>query len=109
MILADPQHPAPPPDGMAESHQCALACADLWLAALRCYYSDCRSAYRGINPNSDSEALDDLTGSRELLANLCRPMDADPVRLAELMLETLKTGKRWTLDATLKTGKMTRR
>ncbi len=82
----------------------ALGCADIWLAALRTYYSDCRSVLRGAR-GAHREALDDLTGSRELLANLCQPLDADPQRVAELMLEALDAGRRWTLDASLSVEK----
>lgn len=84
-----------------DTREIALACTELWLAALRCYYSDCRSAAGAAKFNIDYEALEDLTGSRKLLANLCRPLDVDPDMLADLMLEALESGKRWTLDASL--------
>lgn len=88
------------PTTAVELAELAMGCADIWLAALRCYYSDCRSAARGIR-TAHTEALDDLTGSRELLANLCRPLDADAERVAALMLEALDAGRRWTMEAPL--------
>jgi len=88
------------PTTAVELAELALCCADLWLSALRTYYSDCRSVSRGV-VTADTEALEDLTGSGELLANLCRPLDVDPETVAELMLEALDAGRRWTLEATL--------
>ena len=84
-----------------DTHEIALACTEIWLAAIRCYYSDCRSAMGKAKFNIDYEALEDLTGNRKLLANLCRPLDVDPDMLADLLIKALESGKRWTLDVSL--------
>ncbi len=75
-------------EGTPERHEVALACQEIWLAAIRCYWTDCRAAMRGIK-TADPEALDDLTSSRELLANLCEPLTIDPEMVAEAIVVAL--------------------
>ncbi|RAR61516.1 hypothetical protein BCL93_105117 [Onishia taeanensis] len=54
----------------------------IWIEALTVYCRDCLNALRGAS-TADLEALDDFTGSRELLANLCRPLDLVPEWVAK--------------------------
>lgn len=52
-------------------------CAALWIAAVDRYRQDC------CYPRRDGgQALRDLQGDRELLARLCKPLDADPELVA---------------------------
>ena len=74
--------------GTPERHEVALACQEIWLAAIRCYWTDCRAAMKGVQ-SADLEALDDLTSSRELLANLCEPLTIDPEMVAEAIVVAL--------------------
>src|SRR5690554_4548799 len=76
----------------AEARELYRACSDLWAGALGRYFEDCRQAMRGVRAGDGGEALDDLTGSRELLANLCRHFDADPHRLGDAMIQALDAG-----------------
>lgn len=74
----------------------ADACANLWATALGVYYSDARSAWRGIQNGGDGgEALNDLMGHRVLLRNLCRQIGADPQRMGDAMLDALEQGMRF--------------
>lgn len=77
-----------------------LACADLWVAAIRLYYADCYYWLRG-SKQVNSEAIDDLQGSQELLGNLCAPLGVDPTEVVPLLLEGLAAGKRWTFKEPL--------
>lgn len=87
LFTMDGGHPVDA-DGQAGREELARACGDIWGAALILYMRDCRQALRG-TVTADLEALDDFTGSRELLANLCRPLGADPERVADAMVKTL--------------------
>lgn len=81
-------------DGTRGRQELARACAELWLAAVGTHYRDAQSAIRGVN-SADLEALDDLTSDRRLLANLCRPLDADPDRVGAAMIQALDSGLRF--------------
>lgn len=86
------------PDDIAGRRELAMACSSLMAAALGQYYSDCRSTLVGAKmPGDRGEALDDLTGSRELLANLCAAFEADmdADTLGDLMLDALEQGLRF--------------
>lgn len=82
------------------SYHEGLACTELWIAAIRLYYSDCYYWLRGSKQTSD-EALDDLTGSQALLGNLCAPLSVNPDAVAALMLEGLAAGSRWAFKESL--------
>ncbi|WP_299232562.1 hypothetical protein [uncultured Halomonas sp.] len=75
-------------EGAHERKEAARVCRDVWLGALRQYYRDAAAAMRGVH-TAHLEALDDLTNGHELLANLCRPVGADPDRVAQAMIEAL--------------------
>ncbi|GEK72941.1 MULTISPECIES: hypothetical protein [Halomonas] len=90
------------PRGATETADLAGRCANLWGQALGQYYKDAQSAWRGSKqPHDHGEALEDLLGSRELLANLLGAyggdMDADV--LGDLMLEAMEAGRRFTPSA----------
>ena len=93
-LALDQHDPWPVADDAAEAREIARACSDLWAGALGRYYEDCRQAMRGVRAGDGGEALDDLTGSRELLGNLLAgfggDMDAD--RLADAMIQALDAG-----------------
>lgn len=72
----------------AAINEMALRCADLWRAALFCYLSDAKSAFKGYR-HADTEALDDLLGDQCLLRHLCSMADADPDVVADAMLAAL--------------------
>lgn len=78
-------------DGQAGRVELARTCSEMWAAAVVLYMRDCRQALRGI-ATADLEALDDLTGSRELLANLCEPIGADVDVVADAIGKTLNAG-----------------
>ena len=87
-------------EGRQARAELANACSNLFGAALGQYYSDCTAALRGKAHHGDQgEALEDLTGSRELLANLCRLCDADADRVAAAMIEGLDAGRKFTQAA----------
>ena len=72
-----------PDDTAAWRHELAQQCATFWALALGRYFEDARLAAQG-KPPDNFEALEDLTGSRELLANLCRPFDGDAQALGHV-------------------------
>src|SRR5690554_3948481 len=79
-------------DGLAGVAELARPCAALWAAALGKYYGDAQAyRQRGTAPD-DGEAWRDLTGSRELLGNICDIIDADPQRLGDAMIQALDAG-----------------
>jgi hypothetical protein len=63
----------------------------IWIEALTVYYRDCLNALRG-SSTAHYEALEDFTGSRELLANLCRPVDLVPEWVAKVFETQLAQG-----------------
>ncbi|MGJ7459435.1 hypothetical protein [Halomonas sp. RA08-2] len=68
-----------------------IDCAALWYAALWTYYRDALRNAQGIREHGDEgEAWLDLTTGRELLANLCGPVDADPDLIGDGMLEAIR-------------------
>ena len=81
-------------DGEQGRQELARACAEVWLAAVATYYRDAQAAMRGVK-SADLEALDDLTGSRRLLATLLEPLDACPRRIGDAMIQALDSGRRW--------------
>ncbi|MDT8878517.1 hypothetical protein RSO68_03430 [Halomonas saccharevitans] len=86
------------PLGAEEVAELAESCANLWGKALGIFYSDAQAAWRGVKyPPDGGEALEDLLGTRELLANLLAgyggDMDAD--RLGDLMLDALEAGRKF--------------
>lgn len=85
-------------DGAQGRGELASACAEVWLAAFRTYYTDAQAAMRGIK-SADPEALDDLTGSQCLIANLSDPIGADPDRVAAAFIEALDAGRRFDTSA----------
>ena len=96
-VWDDRQHPVNL-DGAEGRQELARACTEVWLAALRWYFLDAQAAMRGIK-TADPESLDDLTGDRRLLANLCRPLDADPDRVAAAFIDALDAGRRFNSGA----------
>lgn len=66
---------------------------EIWVQALVLYLRDARRAMKGRDAPEYFEALDDLTGTRRLLANLCRPVGLDVDLVAKLFVELLNTGK----------------
>lgn len=83
-------------DGKAGRDELARHCAEIWLYAIKQYMSDAQAAMRGVTATAyHFEALEDLTGSRRLLANLCRPLDIDPARAGDAMIEALDSGRRF--------------
>lgn len=85
-------------DGEQGRQELARACGDLWLAAVKTYYLDAQAVMRGVK-SADLESLDDLTSDRRLLANLCRPLDADPDRVGAAMIQALDSGLRFNSGA----------
>ncbi|MBB3231056.1 hypothetical protein [Halomonas stenophila] len=81
-------------DGVSGREELARCCGEIWLQALAVYYRDCWQSLRGV-ASADPEALDDLTRDRRLLANLCRPLDADPEVVGDAMAAGLDAGRRW--------------
>src|SRR5690554_7810149 len=81
-------------DDAAGTREIVRACSDLWAGALGRYFEDCRQAMRGAKHGDGGEALDDLTGSRELLGNLLAAFggDMDADRLADAMIQALDAG-----------------
>ena len=87
-------------DGEQGRAELARGCGDLWAAALGRYFEDARSFLRGVKHGHDEgESLDDLTGERRLLANLCRPLDACPQRVGDAFIEALDAGLRFNSGA----------
>lgn len=87
-------------DGKAGRDELARACVELWLASIRTYYTDAATSKRGAKFQPDNgEALADLLGSRELLANLCRPLDACPQRVGDAFIDALDAGRRFDTGA----------
>ncbi|APX94511.1 hypothetical protein BWR19_17105 [Halomonas sp. 1513] len=81
-------------DGAQGREELARACADVWLASIRMYYADCAAALRGQTAaNDQGEAFLDLWTGRELLKNLCEPLDADPEVVGDAMMEALRAGR----------------
>src|SRR5690554_3204456 len=99
-LVVDQHDPWPVAADKAEARELYRACSDLWAGALGRYFEDARQAMRGVRAGDGGEALDDLTGSRELLANLLAgfggAMDAD--RLADAMIQALDAGRRFHLN-----------
>jgi hypothetical protein len=93
----DRQHPVNL-DGAQGRQELARACAEVWLAAVRVYYTDAQAAIRGVN-SADLEALDDLTSDRRLLATLLEPLDACPQRVGDAFIEALDAGLRFNSGA----------
>src|SRR5690554_3131858 len=93
-LVVDQHDPWPVADDAAGTREIVRACSDLWAGALGRYFEDARQAMRGVRAGDGGEALDDITGSRELLANLLAgfggDMDAD--RLADAMIQALDAG-----------------
>ena len=95
----DRQHPINS-DGEQGRQELARACAEVWLAAVRTYYTDAATSKRGAKFQPDNgEALDDLTGSRRLLATLLEPLDACPQRVGDAMIQALDAGLRFNTGA----------
>ena len=71
-----------------------IACAELWVASLRLYFTDAQAAWRGKSKDADEgEAVLDLLTDRALLANLCAPLDLDADLVGDGMLKALRAGK----------------
>ncbi|QJQ98207.1 hypothetical protein [Halomonas sp. PGE1] len=85
-------------DGEHGRQELARACAEMWLAAVGVYFRDAQSAMRGIK-TADLESLDDLTSDRRLLAALLEPLDADPGRIGDAMIQALDSGRRFDTGA----------
>lgn len=85
-------------DGEQGRQELARACAEVWLAAVATYYRDAQAVMRGVK-SADLEALDDLTSDRRLLANLCRPLDADAEVVGDAMIQALDAGLRFNSGA----------
>ncbi|QJQ98922.1 hypothetical protein [Halomonas sp. PGE1] len=95
----DQQHPINA-DGEEGRQELARACAEIWLASIRVYYSDASAALRGKSAHNDGgEALADLRGDRRLLGRLCRPLDACPQRVGDAMERGLELGLRFDASA----------
>jgi hypothetical protein len=55
---------------------------------------DCWSYLAGKLTPDNGEALGDLTGTRELLGNLCAPLGLDADQIGDAMQAMLNTGER---------------
>jgi len=87
-LVTEPTHA----QGAAPSPQ-AGACVSLWVAAIRLYASDCRSAANPRIKGADrGQALADLRGSRRMLAQLCEPLGFDVDIIAQSIENALTTG-----------------
>ncbi len=78
----------PGPSAPLDIMEHAMRCGDIWAAALKIYFNDAKSAWKG-HKQADWESLDDLLGDQRLLANLCRPIDVDPQLVASAMRDEL--------------------
>lgn len=70
-----------------ESRLSDAGAAVLYAAAVVQYARDCQAALSWINWPDDGEALDDLTGSREILAFLCANAGLDAEYTTRKILE----------------------
>lgn len=75
----------PGPSAPLDTIEHAIRCGDIWAAALKIYFNDAKSAWKG-HKQADCESLDDLLGDQRVLANLCRPLDIDHHVIAAAML-----------------------
>lgn len=67
----------------------------LWSAAILLYAVDAKNAmYSKTAMLAEWEALDDLTGSGELLANLCDPLELDMEMVRAALLEVIAVRKK---------------
>lgn len=86
MTAAIPVRVAPQP-----ASQCDPAdCRALWLAALEIYLRDVIAASRGSQVRHAREALEDLFGTRIMLARLCDPIDLTVEAVANAILARLE-------------------
>lgn len=71
--VSEPHRAGPPPPDQWDPYDCR----QLWADALSLYLRDAKAAQRGGQADHAREALEDLLGSREILARLCEPLGLD--------------------------------
>lgn len=76
----------PPPPDLWDADDCR----QLWGAAIEMYVRDATSGYCGSCLPHATEALEDLLGTRVMLARLCDPVELNAETVADAILARLE-------------------